>query len=98
MGMYTAVSNTDQWMAKFGVDVEEIDQWELVRRSEEVVGGKVRAAREWLEEDAAGADYDRDQLTAELLERQIRAYHVRRELVEEWKLGFSGIKGQPELS
>ena len=31
MGMYTAVSNTDQWMEKFGVDVEEIDQWELVR-------------------------------------------------------------------
>src|SRR5581483_9476831 len=25
MGMYTAVSNTDQWMRTFGVDVEEID-------------------------------------------------------------------------
>src|SRR5919205_90129 len=35
MGMYTAVSSTDQWMEKFGVDVEEIDQWELVRRSGE---------------------------------------------------------------
>src|SRR5688500_8823057 len=38
MGMYTAVSNTDQWLEKFGVDVEEIDQWELVRRSGEVEG------------------------------------------------------------
>ena len=54
MGMYTAVSNTDQWMEKFGVDVEEIDQWELVRRSAEVEGSKVRAAREWLEAHAAG--------------------------------------------
>ena len=36
MGMYTAVSNTDDWMRRFGVDVEEIDQWELVRRSERV--------------------------------------------------------------
>jgi len=34
MGMYTAVGRTDEWMAKFGIDVEEIDQWEIVRRSE----------------------------------------------------------------
>jgi L-fucose/D-arabinose isomerase len=98
MGMYTAVSNTDEWLGKFGVDVEEIDQWELVRRSAEVEGSKVRAAREWLEEHAAGVHYDGDQLTPELLERQIRSYYVMRELVEEWNLDFSGIKGQPELT
>jgi L-fucose isomerase len=98
MGMYTAVSNTDQWMEKFGVDVEEIDQWELVRRSEKVEGSKVRAAREWLEHHAAGVHYDGDQLTPELLERQIRSYHAMRQLIEEWNLDFSGIKGQPELT
>ncbi len=98
MGMYTAVSNPDQWMEKFGVDVEEIDQWELVRRSAEIDGGKVRAAREWLEEHAAGVHYDGKQLTPELLERQIRTYYVMRELIEEWNLDFSGIKAQPELT
>jgi L-fucose/D-arabinose isomerase len=98
MGMYTAVSNTDQWMDKFGVDVEEIDQWELVRRSDEVEGSKVHAAREWLERHAAGVHYDGDQLTPGLLERQIRSYYVMRELIEEWNLDFSGIKGQPELT
>ena len=98
MGMYTAVSNPDEWMGKFGVDVEEIDQWELVRRSEEIEGSKVRAAREWLEEHAAGVHYDGDQLTPEVLERQIRSYYVMRELIEEWNLDFSGIKGQPELT
>ena len=36
MGMYTAVANADQWMRQFGVDVEEIDQWEIVRRCESV--------------------------------------------------------------
>ena len=36
MGMYTAVSATDIWMQKFGIDVEEIDQYELVRRSASV--------------------------------------------------------------
>ena len=98
MGMYTAVSNPDQWMEKFGVDVEEVDQWEIVRRSEEVEGGKVRAAREWLEEHAAGVHYDGEQLTPEILERQIRTYYVMRELIEEWNLDFSGIKAQPELT
>ena len=98
MGMYTAVSNPDEWMGKFGVDVEEIDQWELVRRSEEIEGSKVRAAREWLEEHAAGVHYDGDQLTPEVLERQIRSYYVMRELIEEWNLDFSGIKGHPELT
>jgi L-fucose/D-arabinose isomerase len=98
MGMYTAVSSTEQWMEKFGVDVEEIDQWELVRRSEGVDGSKVRAAREWLERHAAGVHYDGDQLTPELLERQIRSYYAMRELIDEWNLDFSGIKGQPELT
>lgn len=98
MGMYTAVSNADQWMEKFGVDVEEIDQWELVRRSEEIENSKVRAAREWLERHAAGVHYDGDRLTPELLERQIRSYYVMRELIEEWNLDFSGIKAQPELT
>src|SRR5689334_12908280 len=67
MGMYTAVSNTDQWLREFGIDVEEIDQWELVRRSDEVAGGQVSAARRWLEQHAAGVHYDGARLTPELL-------------------------------
>jgi L-fucose isomerase len=98
MGMYTAVSNTDQWLATFGVDVEEIDQWELVRRSEGVADHLVRGAREWIERHAAGVHYDGRQLTPELLERQLRSYYVMRELIEEWHLDFTGIKGQPELT
>ena len=98
MGMYTAVSNPDQWLRQFGVDVEEIDQWELVRRSETVEAGRVRAAREWLEQHAAGVHYDGERLTPELLERQLRSYYAMRELIEEWNLDFCGIKAQPELT
>jgi L-fucose/D-arabinose isomerase len=98
MGMYTAVSNTDQWLSTFGIDVEEIDQWELVRRSESVNGGRVERAREWLEHHAAAVHYDGRQLTPALLERQIRSYYAMRELIDEWKLDFTGIKGQPELT
>lgn len=98
MGMYTATANTDQWMKVFGVDVEEIDQWEIVRRSENADPKRVRAGREWIEKHAAGVHYDGDKLTPELLERQIRSYYAMRELIDEWNLDFSGIKGQPELT
>ncbi|QIS17517.1 L-fucose/L-arabinose isomerase family protein [Nocardia terpenica] len=98
MGMYTAVADTDQWMRTFGIDVEEIDQWELVRRSELVEPGRAAQARLWLEKNAAGVHYDGKSLTPELLERQIRSYYAMRELIDEWNLDFSGIKGQPELT
>ena len=98
MGMYTAVANSDQWLKQFGVDVEEIDQWELVRRSEKFERTRLSSARAWLEERAAGVHYDGKQLTPELLERQIASYYAMRELIDEWHLDFSGIKGQPELT
>lgn len=98
MGMNTAVANTDQWQRIFGVDVEEIDQWEIVRRAELADAAEVSKARAWLEETTAGVHYDGDKLTPELLERQIRSYLAVRELIDEWNLDFSGIKGQPELT
>jgi L-fucose isomerase len=98
MGMYTAVADADQWITTFGVDVEEIDQWEVVRRSEHVAESRVSDAVRWLEKHAAGVHYDGKRLTPELLGRQVRAYHAIRELIDEWHLDFSGIKGQPELT
>jgi L-fucose isomerase len=97
MGMNTAVANTDQWQRIFGVDVEEIDQWEIVRRADLADAAEVKLAREWLERHAT-VHYDGDKLTPELLERQIRSYLAVRELIDEWHLDFSGIKGQPELT
>jgi L-fucose isomerase len=97
MGMYTAVSNTDDWMRQFGVDIEHIDQWEIVRRGERIDPARVRAGREWLER-WGNVHYDGDRLTPELLERQVRSYHAVQELVAEWDLDFCGIKGQPELT
>ena len=98
MGMYTAVASGAQWIDIFGVDVEEIDQWEIVRRSESVPAAKAEAGRRWLEEHVRGVHYDGKQLTPELLERQVRSYYAMRELIDEWKLDFTGIKAQPELT
>ena len=98
MGMYTAVADPAQWMEKFGVDVEEIDQMEIVRRADLIDPDRARAGREWLERHAAEVRYDGQQLTPALLERQVRSYHEMRQLIDEWHLDFSGIKGQPELT
>nr|WP_281361383.1 hypothetical protein [Actinopolyspora biskrensis] len=96
--MNTAVANTDQWQRLFGIDVEEIDQYELVLRAERADAGEAREAREWFEQHAAGVHYDGVKLTPELLERQIRSYLAAREIIEERNLDFSGIKAQPELT
>lgn len=98
MGMYTAVSNSDVWLTQFGIDVEEIDQWEIVRRADEVDSSRVSSARHWLEKNAAGVHYDGARLTPDILEKQIRAYYVMRMLIAERKLAFCGIKAQPELT
>jgi L-fucose isomerase len=98
MGMYTAVGRTDEWMRRFGIDVEEIDQWEIVRRAELVPASRAVAGREWLEKNAAGVHYDGKQLTPEILERQVRSYYAMKEIIEENEIDFCGIKGQPELT
>jgi L-fucose isomerase len=98
MGMNTAVANTDQWMKKFGIDVEEIDQYELVLRSEQADASETTKAREWIESHAAGVHYDGKKLTPELLDRQIRSYLAIRDIIAERHIDFSGIKGQPELT
>lgn len=98
MGMNTAVANTDQWQRLFGIDVEEIDQYELVVRADKADAAEAKRAREWIEQHAAGVHYDGKKLTPELLERQIRSYLAIREIIEDRHLDFSGIKAQPELT
>jgi L-fucose isomerase len=97
MGMYTAVSDGADWMTKFGIDVEEIDQWEIVRRAASQPAARLVAGREWLERHAT-VHYDGDRLTPEKLELQVASYHAVREIADEWRLDFCGIKGQPELT
>ncbi|MDQ7841406.1 MAG: L-fucose/L-arabinose isomerase family protein [bacterium] len=98
MGMYTAQSPLDQWQRQFGIDVEHIDQFEIVRRSELVPADRVEAGFRWLEKHVGQIHYDGKKLTPELLKRQIRSYHAVRDLVDEWRLDFCGIKGQPEMT
>jgi L-fucose/D-arabinose isomerase len=98
MGMYTATAATDTWLARFGIDVEEIDQFELVRRADAADPEEARRGRLWLEQTCRAVHYDGQLLTPDLLERQLRMYLAMRELIEDLHLDFTGIKGQPELT
>jgi len=98
MGMYTAVPNVDLWNSLFGVDIEHIDQYEIIRRSELIQVEKAKRAREWLESRVGKIHYDDKQLTPEKLELQIKSYYAVKDIMEEMELDFVGIKAQPELT
>ena len=98
LGMYTAVANLDQWRSLFGVDVEHVEQYDIVRRSEEVEGGRVDAALRWLEARVGQIRYDGKALTPEKLKRQIRSYHAVRQLMVEKGLDFVGFKAHGDLT
>lgn len=99
MGMYTAVAAADQWKRDFGIDVEHIDQYEIVRRSDLIDSEKVEHAFQWLEKQLGkNIHYDGKKLTPDLLKRQIRFYYACKEVNQEKSIDFFGIKAQPELA
>lgn len=98
MGMYTATADPASWLKTFGVDVEHIDQGEIIRLAAEVPQTRVETAFKWLEENIGHIHYDGVQLTPEKLKTQIRATYAMKQIIEEYRLDFSGIKAQPELT
>jgi L-fucose/D-arabinose isomerase len=98
MGMYTAVSNLDQWRRDFGLDVEHVEQHDIVAYSAEVEGKKVESALGWLERYVGEIKYDDAGLTRDKLRTQIRSYYALRRIIAEKKLDFIGIKAHGDLT
>lgn len=98
MGMYTAVANLDQWQKQFGIDVEDIEQYDIVRYGDAVPAEKVEKARRWLEQYCGKIGYNDSNFTKEKLETQIRSYYGLRAIIEERQLDFVGIKAHGDLT
>ena len=98
LGMYTAVSDQTAWMSKFGVDVEHIEQYDIMRLSEEVDPDKVEHALQWLERYVGDIRYDGEILTPEKLKMQIQSYYAVRRLIDEKGLDFVGFKSHGDLT
>ncbi len=97
IGMNTGVPDTVQWMAKFGVDVEHIDQLEVVRRAAGIAPKEVDAAYAWLS-TRLGRVATEGKAAPQNIREQIRHYLAVRGMVSEFGLDFAGIKCHYELS
>ena len=104
LGIDTTVIDPAQWMKQFGVDVDHVDQFELVRRAEiELRGGsRVTPAFEYLQKTLGRIHWTppdaQFRLTRDLLRRQLALYYAVLDLIEEFKYDLCGIKGQRELT
>jgi len=98
MGMYIGAVDTRQWQTIFGVDLEHVDQLEIMVRAEKIPEEKIERALQWLTERVKKIDYSKEGLTPEKMKKQIRSYYATKEITEEKKLDFVGVKCQPELS
>jgi L-fucose isomerase len=98
MGMYTAVANLDEWQRRFGIDVENFEQYDIVRYGETIEQTRVSNARTWLEKHARVIGYNGQNLTPEKLEKQIRSYYALRKIACEKGIDFLGIKAHGDLT
>lgn len=98
MGMYIGAVDARQWQNVFGVDLEHVDQLEIMMRAEKIPEEKIEKALQWLTERVKKIDYSENGLTVEKMKKQIRSYYATREIIEEKKFDFVGVKCQPELS
>ena len=98
IGMGTGTAAPDTWLRDFGVDIDHIDQYELVRRAQQVPPEETTRALAWLEARVARIAYDGDKLTPETLGMQINCYIALKQLIAERGLSFVGVKCHYEMS
>jgi L-fucose isomerase len=98
LGMLTAVANQDEWLSRFGVDVEHIEQYDIVRYADRVDDAKVEKALGWLEQHVGNIAYDGKALTRDKLKLQIRSYYAIRQIIAEKELDFVGFKAHGDLT
>ena len=95
MGMGTAVRDANDWIVRYGVDVEQVDQLALLERAKQVDSKLVDHAFAWLKEQVGYID---PAVPPEKIKNQIRLYEAANAICREKEIDFYGIKCQPELS
>ncbi len=98
MGLYTATPSGTEWLRRFGVDMDHVDQYEIVRRAESVSSARVARGVDWLQHKAKNFQWDPVQLTPQKLDLQVRSYLATKDLVAEYQFDFIGVKCHYEIS
>jgi L-fucose isomerase len=97
IGMNTGVPNTQEWMRRFGIDVEHIDQLRLVDMARSMDEAEVQRAYEWMC-SRMGHVATTGKAAPEHVKEQIRHYLAIRALVRDHGLDFTSLKCHYELS
>lgn len=97
IGMNTGVPDTQEWMRRFGIDVEHIDQLMVVDMARSFCESEVQRAYEWMIERMAKVA-DTGKAAPEHVKEQIRHYLAIRAIVRDFGLDFTSLKCHYELS
>lgn len=98
LGISTGTADLALWERTFGVDIEHVDQFEIVRRAEAYDAAEVQRHVAWLQQRAGQVEFNGSSLTPRHLEKQVRSYLATRDIIRHYELDFLGIKCQPDLS
>lgn len=92
MGMYTARIDPSEWMSRFGIDVDNFDQVDVIRRAEKYPKAEAEKFLDWMRGEFGGIEV-RD----EVMLAQIRMYFALRDVIKEKNYDFIAVKCLPEL-
>jgi len=95
MGMGTAVRDSNDWLRRYGVDVEQVDQVMVLEEAKRVPASLVEDAYQWLVGQVGFVD---PSVPAEKIKNQVRLHEAAKKICREKHIDFYGIKCQPELS
>jgi L-fucose/D-arabinose isomerase len=96
LGIFTASADPAQWQRLFGIDIENLDQCEIIKRAEKYDRNDVSRYVEWLRNSLTDIRYS-GSFTPQAFEKQVRSYLATRELVRMHGFDFIGVKCQPEM-
>jgi L-fucose/D-arabinose isomerase len=97
IGMNTGVVNTQEWMQRFGIDVEQIDQLRVVDLARSMDEEDVDRAYAWMG-SKMGRVVTTGKAAPEHVKEQIRHYLAIRKIIEEYGLDFTCLKCHYDLS
>jgi L-fucose isomerase len=97
IGMNTGVANTQEWMRRFGIDIEHIDQLELVRRAQLADEAEVSRAYQWLTSNLGQVSTE-GKAAPENVRQQIRHAIALRGIIHDFSLDFLSIQCHYDLS
>jgi L-fucose/D-arabinose isomerase len=97
IGMNTGAVSSQEWMRRFGVDVEHIDQLQIVDRARKAEPEEVERAYAWMCAKMGRVSTE-GKAAPENVKEQIRHYIAIRDIVRDLGIDFAGLKCHYDLS